>query len=70
MLKLNSVKMEAHMNNIKGRKYARTSKRKNSETENNDTELTLSSAAALGILVGGTFLVGVISGKLLNMCKK
>lgn len=57
------------MNNLKDRKYARTSKKKNSETENNDTELSLSTAAALGIL-GGTFLVGLISGKLLDMCKK
>lgn len=57
------------MNNMKSRKYARTSKKMNSATENNDTELSLSSTAALGIL-GGTFLVGIISGKLLSMCKK
>ncbi len=57
------------MNNYKARKYARTRKKKNSTNENNDTELALSSSAALGIL-GGTFLVGLISGKLLCMCMK
>ncbi|MHB8061849.1 MAG: hypothetical protein ACYDG2_04315 [Ruminiclostridium sp.] len=58
------------MNNIKGRKYARTSKKMNSlAQESDDSEFSLSSTAALGIL-GGTFLVGLISGKLMYMCMK
>ena len=58
------------MNNIKSRKYARTSKKTcTPKPESDDTELSLSSAAALSIL-GGTFLVGVLSGKLLHMCIK
>lgn len=58
------------MNNIKNRKYARTSKKIMSPNEESDeTELSLSSTVALGIL-GGTFLIGLVSGKLLSMCKK
>lgn len=59
------------MNNLRNRKYARTSKKNsNSQPENNDTELSLSSTAALGIL-GGTFLVGLVSGKIIGiMCRR
>jgi hypothetical protein len=58
------------MNNIKGRKYARTLKSTNSlAQESDDSEFSISSTAALGIL-GGTFLIGLISGKLLYMCIK
>ncbi len=57
--------------NTKNRKYARTSKKRTSGTtsENDDTEFTLSTTAAIGIL-GGTFLVGVAAGKLIDMCRK
>jgi len=58
------------MNNIKGRKYARTLKRTSSLTQgggSDDSEFSISSTAALGIL-GGTFLVGLISGNLLYKC--
>jgi len=58
------------MNNTRNRKYARTSKKTNSSAQESDeSELSLSSTAALGIL-GGTFLVGLISGKLVCMCIK
>ncbi|EMS72980.1 hypothetical protein [Ruminiclostridium cellobioparum] len=57
--------------NTKNRKYARPSKRRTSSTvyESEDTEFTLSTTAAIGIL-GGTFLVGVAAGKLVDMCRK
>jgi len=59
------------MNNIKARKYARTSKKINTPTpEGDEAEFSLSATAALSLL-GGTFLVGVLSGKLLHsMCTK
>jgi len=58
------------MNNIKSRNYARTPRKRISTAHRcDDTELSFSATAALGIL-GGTFLVGFISGKLLSMCKE
>jgi hypothetical protein len=59
------------MNNTRGRKYARTLKKTYTQpsSESEDTEFSMSVAAALGLL-GGTFLVGVLSGKLLDMCIK
>ncbi len=59
------------MNNNKDRKYARCIKKlKNSSDSGYDEEeFSLSSTAALGIL-GGTFIVGLISGKLLCMLVK
>ena len=58
------------MNSTRNRKYARTSKKSNSQTlANVDTVLSLSASAALSIL-GGTFVLGLISGKLIGMCKK
>lgn len=58
------------MNNIKGRKYARTLKKTNTPpSESDEGEFSISSAAALSLL-GGTFLVGVLSGKLLCMCMR
>lgn len=57
--------------NSRNRKYARTSKKRTSgtSTENNDTEFTLSTTAAIGIL-GGTFLIGLATGKVIDMCRK
>ncbi len=57
--------------NTKNRKYARPSKRNNySANENSeDTEFTLSTSAAIGIL-GGTFLIGLAAGKLVDICRK
>lgn len=58
------------MNNIRNRKYARTFKKSVLPTYESDTaEFSISSSAALGIL-GGTFLVGLVSGKLLQICRK
>ncbi|QNU65726.1 hypothetical protein EHE19_012455 [Ruminiclostridium herbifermentans] len=59
------------MNNYKDRKYARCVKKSNSSSDNgyDEEELSISSTAALGIL-GGTFIVGLISGKLLSMLMK
>ena len=58
------------MNNIKTRKYARTSKKvMPTNGESDEAELSFSATVALGIL-GGTFLIGLVSGKLLSMCKK
>jgi hypothetical protein len=57
------------MNNNKSRRYARSIKKplNNSlPSESDEGEFSLSGTAALGIL-GGTFLVGLISGKLLCM---
>jgi len=55
------------MNNIKSRKYSRSTRKGNPTSD--ESELSLSSTAALSILVG-TFLVGLISGKLISMCRK
>lgn len=53
----------------KHRKYARPSKKSTpSAPESYDTEYTLSTSAAIGIL-GVTFLVGLATGKLIDMCK-
>lgn len=59
------------MNNNKDRKYARSIKKLKSSSDNgyDEEEFSLSSTAALGIL-GGTFIVGLISGKLLCMLMK
>lgn len=58
------------MNSTRNRKYARTLNKSNSQTlANDDTELSLSATAALSIL-GGAFVLGLISGKLIGMCKK
>ncbi len=58
------------MNNIRNRKYARTFKKSALSTDESDTaEFSISSSAALGIL-GGTFLVGLVSGKMLGMCRR
>ncbi len=59
------------MNNNKDRKYARCIKKLKSSSDNGyeEEEFSLSSTAALGIL-GGTFIVGLISGKLLCMIMK
>lgn len=54
------------MNHIKNRKYARTTKKTCPTFEKNDeTEYTLSTTMALGIL-GGTFLIGMTAGHLLG----
>ncbi|HEY5585588.1 MAG TPA: hypothetical protein VIK78_14015 [Ruminiclostridium sp.] len=58
------------MNNLKNRKYSRATKKGISRSaESDETEFSLSATAALCIL-GGTFLVGLISGKLLCMCRE
>ncbi len=60
------------MNNNRSRKYARSIKKSlnNSLSKQSDNEeFSLSGTAALSIL-GGTFLVGLISGKLLCMLMK
>ena len=58
------------MNNDRARKYARTLKKYNSSAQrSDDSELSLSATQALSI-IGGTFLVGLISGKLLCMCMR
>lgn len=59
------------MNNNKDRKYARCIKKLKSSSDNGcgEEEFSLSSTAALGIL-GGTFIVGLISGKLLGSIMK
>lgn len=60
------------MNNNRSRKYARSYKKPLNNSlpnENEEEEFSLSSTAALGIL-GGTFLAGLISGKLLCMLLK
>jgi hypothetical protein len=60
------------MNNNKERKYARCIKKtliSSSDNGDGDEEFSLSSTAALGIL-GGTFIVGLISGKLLCLLMK
>lgn len=59
------------MNNTRGRKYARTLKKTYTQPSSGseETEFSMPVAAALGLL-GGTFLVGVLSGKLLSMCIK
>lgn len=49
------------MNHLKDRKYARTIQRKETSEQGGDTEYSLSTTAALGIL-GGTFLVGLTAG--------
>ncbi len=54
----------------KSRKYARPSRKITpSATESYDTEYTLSTSAAMGIL-GVTFLVGLAAGKLIDMCRE
>ncbi len=54
----------------KSRKYARPSRKSTpSATESYDTEYTLSTSQAMGIL-GVTFLVGLTAGKLIDMCRK
>jgi hypothetical protein len=61
--------MEVFMN-TRNRKYMRPSKKRiSSENECDNTEFTLSTAAAIGIL-GGTFLAGAAAGKIINMCRK
>lgn len=61
------------MNNNRSRKYARTIKKCscNSPSNINDEEevCSFTGTTALGIL-GGTFLVGMLSGKLLCMLMK
>jgi hypothetical protein len=57
------------MDNTKSRKYSRTVRKSfPSVSDSNESELSFSSTAALGIL-GGTFLIGVITGKLLGLCR-
>ncbi len=62
--------MGIFMNN-RNRKFARPPKPKTSciTNENTDAEFTLSASAAIGIL-GGTFLMGLAAGRLLDICKK
>ncbi len=60
------------MNNNRDRKYARCIKKRLNTSSNDyfdEEEFSLSSTAALGIL-GGTFIVGLISGKLLCLLMK
>lgn len=60
------------MNNNRNRRYARSIKKPLNNSlskESDDEEFSLSGTAALSIL-GGTFLVGLISGKLLCMLMK
>ncbi|PYG88427.1 hypothetical protein LY28_01275 [Ruminiclostridium sufflavum DSM 19573] len=60
------------MNNNKIRKYARCIKKEENNLpadNSDDSEFSISGTAALGIL-GGTFLVGLVSGKLLCMLMK
>ena len=60
------------MNNNRSRKYARSIKKSLNNSlpkESDNEEFSLSGTAALSIL-GGTFLVGLISGKLLCMLMK
>lgn len=56
--------------NSRNRKYARTAQKCQAmpETEN-ETEFSLSTTMALGI-VGGAFLIGMVSGTLVSMCKR
>ncbi len=49
------------MNNIKSRKYARTIKKYPDSQSQDETEFSLSSTCALGIL-GGAFLLGLAAG--------
>lgn len=49
------------MNHLKDRKYARTIQKKETSEQGGDTEFSLSTTAALGIL-GGSFLVGLTAG--------
>ncbi len=54
----------------KNRKYARPSRKSTpSAAESYETEYTLSTSAAMGIL-GATFLVGLAAGKLIDICRK
>lgn len=57
------------MNNIKNRKYARSTNKARTPVGEAEAEFSLSTTAALGIL-GGTFLIGLVSGKLLTMIKR
>lgn len=58
------------MSNVRNRRYARTYKKKTDpQTETDNSELSLSSSAALGIL-GGTFLLGLVSGKIISLCRR
>ncbi len=56
--------------NGRNRKYARTTKKcQQSPDTSEETEFSLSTTMALGI-VGGAFLIGMISGTLVSMCKR
>ncbi len=58
------------MNRTNSRKYAQVYRKKTAPTkESSNKEFSVSVATALGIL-GGTFLAGLISGKLLSRSKK
>lgn len=58
------------MNNTRNRKYARSAKKSTaSNVENGDTDFSLSTNAAIGILAG-VFVVGVAAGALIDMCRK
>ncbi|HEX2925196.1 MAG TPA: hypothetical protein VHP38_02880 [Ruminiclostridium sp.] len=55
--------------NGKNRKYARSKKCQQIPESSEDTEFSLSTTLALGI-VGGAFLIGMISGTLVSMCRR
>ncbi len=56
--------------NGRNRKYARTTKKcQQLPDASEDTEFSLSTTMALGI-VGGAFLIGMVSGTLVSMCKR
>lgn len=56
--------------NGKSRKYARNTKKCQELPETSeDTEFSLSTTMALGI-VGGAFLIGMVSGTLVSMCRR
>lgn len=69
LIKLSFNKKGGVKMNERNRKYARTTKKCNQIPESSeDTDFSLSTTMALGI-VGGAFLIGMVSGTLVSKCR-